>query len=184
MVILQVQIELKGTPCLDKYKEQEKKIQLANKAKEMLLLTATAKSADDSGDVLDDDNDVANLLPDSMNDLNKLMQSAIIAHEKAKDTISDTPVKGKRGASKSSKKKKKKKKKKGTNGGGASAKQTNQNTNKNQEKSPGSNQSTSSSTPSQSNSRRRKRRGRAAAAGNDTNAAKSSSKRQKSVERS
>ena len=107
MVILQVQIELKGTPCLDKYKEQEKKIQLANKAKEMLLLTATAKSADDSGDVLDDDNDVANLLPDSMNDLNKLMQSAIIAHEKAKNTTSDKPVKGKGGASKSSRKRRK-----------------------------------------------------------------------------
>lgn len=183
MVILQVQIELKGTliACLDKYIEQEKKIQLANKAKEMLLLTATAKSADDSGDVLDDDNDVANILPDSMNDLNKLMQSAIIAHEKAKKTTSDKPVKEKGGASKSSKKKKKKK---GTNGGGASANQTNQNTNKSQGKSPGSNQSTSSSTPSQSKSGRRKRRGRAAAAGSDSNAANSSSKRQKSVERS
>ncbi len=178
MVIFQVQIELKGTliACLNGYNKQVKKIQLANKAKEMLLLTATAKAADDAGDVLNDGNDEANALPDSMDELNKMMQSAIIAHEKAKKSNSDTPVKEKRGASKSSKRKKKKK---GTNGGGASAAKTNQNTARTRgNQSSGPNQSTSSSTPSQSRSARKKRRARAVAAGSDSNAANSSSKRQ------
>ena len=57
------------------------------KAKEMLLLTATAKAADDAGDELDDGNNEANTLPDSMDELNKMMQAAIIAHEKAKNYI-------------------------------------------------------------------------------------------------
>jgi len=94
----------------------------------MLLLTATAKAADDAGDEVDDGNNEANTLPDSMDELNKMMQSAIIPHEKAKKSNSSTPVKEKRGASKSSKRKKKKK---GINGGGASAVKTNQNTTKN-----------------------------------------------------
>ena len=182
IAILQVQVQMKKTlvNCLDKFAEQEKEVQLANAAKEMILLTATTKSADDTGEVLADDGDESNLLPDSMEELKKMMNAAIIDHEKAKNNNSK-PVKEKRGAKKSLKKKKKGK---GTNGGGASTKKTNQNTQNQENQSSGSKKKNNSSTQSQSNSSGRKRRGKADGAGSGSSTGKSKNKRQRSTERS
>ena len=180
MSILQVQVELKKTlvNCMVKYHDQFEENRLANEAKEMILLTATTKSADDTGEVLDDDGDESNLLPDSMEELKKMMQAAIIDHENANNKSGDKPVKDKRGASKSSKKKKNGKE---TNGGGASANQNNQNT-KNQagKKSSGSKKKKKNTTRSPKSSSEKKRRAKADGAGSGSSTGKPKNKKQRS----
>ena len=180
MSILQVQVELKKTlvNCMVIYHNQFEEIKLANEAKEMILLTATTKSADDTGEVLDDDGDESNLLPDSMEELKRMMQEAIIDHENANNKSGDKPVKDKRGASKSSKKKKNGKE---TNGGGASANQNNQNT-KNQagKKSSGSKKKKKNTTRSPKSSSEKKRRAKADGAGSGSSTGKPKNKKQRS----